>query len=71
MRTHSPTPAPWLPLAAIVTIALIWGYNWVVMKVAIEDCPPLIFAALRVALGAVVLLPLLLLLKRPDRKSVV
>ncbi|MCY0871876.1 DMT family transporter [Acidithiobacillus caldus] len=68
MRTRSPTPAPWLPLAAIVTIALIWGYNWVVMKVAIEDCPPLIFAALRVALGAVVLLPLLLLLKRPLRR---
>ncbi|QQD71943.1 DMT family transporter [Acidithiobacillus ferrivorans] len=54
-----------LPLAAVVLLSLIWGYNWVVMKVAISDCGPLLFAALRVWLSVLVLIPLLLVMKRP------
>jgi drug/metabolite transporter (DMT)-like permease len=47
------------PLAALLLLSLIWGYNWVVMKTALEDCPPLLFAAMRVLGGAAVLLLLL------------
>ena len=39
------------PLAAFALMAMLWGYNWVVMKVAMRFCGPLDFAALRVALG--------------------
>jgi drug/metabolite transporter (DMT)-like permease len=47
--------SPWVPLVALVFLALIWGYNWVVMKVAVRDCDPFVFAAIRVFAGAVLL----------------
>ncbi len=46
-------------VVALVVLALIWGYNWVVMKVALRDCGPFAFAALRTMLGALVLFSLL------------
>ncbi len=53
------------PVAALGLLSLIWGYNWVVMKTALLDSPPLVFATLRVLGGAAVLFPLLKLLGRP------
>ncbi len=47
---------PHILLALLVT--LIWGVNFVVIKVGLQDFPPLLFCALRFALAA---LPLLLL----------
>ena len=46
-------------VAALLLLALIWGYNWVVMKIALRDCGPFTFAALRSMLGALALFPLL------------
>jgi drug/metabolite transporter (DMT)-like permease len=46
-------------MAALILLALIWGYNWVVMKIALRDCGPFTFAALRSMLGALMLFPLL------------
>jgi drug/metabolite transporter (DMT)-like permease len=43
------------PLLALALLALIWGYNWVVMKVAMQYVGPMDFAALRGALGAMLL----------------
>ncbi len=54
-----------MPLSALGLLSLIWGYNWVVMKTALLDCPPLLFAALRVLGGAAILFPLLRVLDRP------
>ncbi|PWI56702.1 DMT family transporter [Sulfoacidibacillus thermotolerans] len=54
-----------LPLVALITLTLIWGYNWVIMKEALNDSPPLLFAALRVLIGVLVLFLILLLFKRP------
>lgn len=45
----------YLPFAALALLALIWGYNWVVMKVGVRDADPFTFAALRNFLGAVAL----------------
>ncbi len=53
------------PLVALGLLSLIWGYNWVVMKIGLKDCPPLLFASLRVLGGAMILLPLLRLFGRP------
>ena len=39
-------------LAALVLLAVIWGYNWVLMKVAVRYAPPFDFAAMRVFYGA-------------------
>jgi drug/metabolite transporter (DMT)-like permease len=46
-------------VASLILLALIWGYNWVVMKIALRDCGPFTFAALRSMLGALVLFPML------------
>jgi len=50
---------------ALAVLALIWGYNWVVMKEVLRYAGPLDFGALRNLLGALSLLALLALLRRP------
>jgi drug/metabolite transporter (DMT)-like permease len=56
-----------LPIAALLLLALIWGYSWVVMKIALDYVQPFTFAALRTFLGAVALFIALPLLRRPLR----
>jgi len=55
------------PLAAFATLALLWGYNWVVMKLALDYSGPIDFAMLRVGLGALVVFALLPILRVPLR----
>ena len=46
-------------------MALLWGYNWVVMKIAMRFCGPLDFAALRGGLGVLLLFGVLLAMRVP------
>ena len=57
----------YLPLLALALLALIWGYNWVVMKQGLRYSQPFTFAALRSFLGAVTLFMLLPILRKPLR----
>jgi drug/metabolite transporter (DMT)-like permease len=50
---------------ALLLLTLIWGYNWVVMKTAVQYASPFQFAALRTFLGAIMLFLVLVLTKRP------
>lgn len=55
---------------ALVVLAVLWGYNWVVMKVATEYAPPIEFAALRLLLGALLLFAAMIAMRkslRPER----
>ena len=54
-----------LGLAAIVVLVLILGYNLVVIKVALQYSDAFSFAAMRTFFGALSLLTLLLILRRP------
>lgn len=54
-------------LIALVLLTLIWGFNWPVMKLGINDFPPLTFRALSMWLGLPVLGAALVLLKVPFR----
>ena len=54
-----------IPVFALVAMVLIWGYSWVVMKVGLEHAHPFDFAALRVAIGCVLLFALVRLRGRP------
>lgn len=54
-------------VAALVAMVLIWGYSWVVMKIALRYANPFDFAMLRVAVGAVLLFTLVRLQRRPMR----
>jgi len=57
----------YLPIVALMVLTLIWGYNWVVMKVGLRYSQPFTFASLRNFLSAVGLFALLPLMRRPLR----
>jgi drug/metabolite transporter (DMT)-like permease len=44
-----------LAVAALAVLALVWGYNWVVMKIGVQDASPFVFSAWRACGGALVL----------------
>ena len=50
---------------ALFLLTLIWGYNWIVMKLAIQYASPFQFAALRTFIGALMLFIVLVISKRP------
>ena len=57
-------------LSALGVLALVWGYNWVAVKVALEYSAPFTFAAARSLGGGLVLLLILIAcrrLRRPRR----
>ncbi len=56
-----------LAVGALLLLAVVWGYNWAVMKIALEYSEPFTFAALRSFFGAVALLVLLPILRKPVR----
>ena len=45
-------------IALAVLVAALWGFNFVVIKVGLEDIPPLLLSSLRYALAALVLVVL-------------
>jgi drug/metabolite transporter (DMT)-like permease len=53
------------PAAALAALTAIWGYNWIVMKIALTDAPALSFSALRSLLSAAALFIVLIALGRP------
>ena len=52
---------------ALIVLAFIWGYNWVVMKKVLAFCGPFDFAALRTFFGALCLFAVLAWMKKPLR----
>ncbi len=58
------------PFAALGLLALVWGYNWVVMKIALAYAPPFQFAALRAVGSAILLFAILALLRKPLKPPV-
>lgn len=67
MKIAKPEKSAALTVAALVAIALIWGYNWVQMKIAVEYAPPFLFAAMRNTIGAAVMVLMVLVLNKPLR----
>jgi drug/metabolite transporter (DMT)-like permease len=57
----------YLAAAALAALALIWGYNWVVMKIGLQYAPPFVFATLRNLLAAICLFLVMAGLRRPLR----
>lgn len=54
-------------VVALLVLSILWGYNWVVMKNALVDAGAFQFGALRTFLGAICLLGLIIILRRPIR----
>jgi drug/metabolite transporter (DMT)-like permease len=55
----------YLAWAGLVLVALIHGYNWVVMKSALDYAHPAVFAAMRISLAGLLLLVLMVVLRKP------
>lgn len=55
----------WLPVIGLGILAVIWGYNWVIMKVALQFAGPFAFASLRAICGGVLLFGVALVAGRP------
>jgi O-acetylserine/cysteine efflux transporter len=58
----NPQSLPWQHALLAFAVATVWGSNFVVIKVALDQLPPLLFAALRFTFA---LLPAVFFLKRP------
>lgn len=54
-------------LAVLAAISLVWGFNWVVMKVGVRHADPFEFLAWRFALAAACLFGAIAVLQRPLR----
>jgi drug/metabolite transporter (DMT)-like permease len=50
---------------AIGALALVWGYTWVVLKIAAGEASPFALVAMRMALGALALFAVAALARRP------
>ena len=48
----------------LLGLAVCWGYNWVVMKIGLQDAGPVVFAAMRMMGGAAILAVVLLASRR-------
>ncbi len=56
-----------LALVALGVLALVWGYNWVVTKIAVQDASPFTFAAWRTLGGGIALVLTALVLRKSLR----
>jgi drug/metabolite transporter (DMT)-like permease len=70
MTAPEPTPSAsrrtaYLPVVALVLLALIWGYNWVGMKIGVKYSDPFTFAALRNFLGGLAVLAVVAVRRGP------
>lgn len=52
-------------IGMIGLISIIWGYLWVSMKVGLQDIPPFFFTTLRLFIGALVLITVLIIRRKP------
>ena len=64
-NSDSITPLSKGPIIAFGLLAIMWGYNWVIMKIAMQYCSPMYFALFRVGGGAVVLLSVVVAVRGP------
>lgn len=58
-----------LAVAALALLAIIWGYNWVVMKIATRYAPAFEFAAIRLLVGCAILFGVMVIMRKPLRPS--
>lgn len=58
-------PKPIWVLVALITVQILFGLNYVISKVVVENFPPLVWASFRIIVAALILVTVALVLKRP------
>lgn len=56
---------PYRPFIALLVLSIIWGYNWVVMKLALPYIGAFQFGAIRTFFASLILFAVLAILKKP------
>lgn len=69
-QTLAAPPAQTSALVALLALAVIWGYNWVVMKLGVQYAAPFDFAAMRAFWGALSLFLVMIVLRKPLKPPV-
>ena len=69
MNTRLGTPHPGLVLGALITVQVLFGLNYVISKVVVENFAPLHWASIRIIISAAILFFIAKLLKRPHPKG--
>lgn len=54
-------------LTVFALLTVIWGYNWIAMKIGLMHAAPFDFAALRTTCGVITLFAVLIIMRRPLR----
>ena len=57
LRPHDPARVRLLAEFGLVAAALIWGFNFILVKMAVDQMPPVYYVGLRFLVGSVFLLP--------------
>ena len=57
------TSLSWPHALLAIAVTAVWGTNFVVIRLGLDDLPPLLFATLRFVFAVV---PAVFLLRRPD-----
>lgn len=69
LRSASAIPNPKLVLAALVTIQVLFGVNYVISKVVVGVFPPLVWASFRIIISSIIMVGVALAMKRPHPKG--
>ncbi len=54
-------------VAAVVALGLVWGYTWIVIKIATGGASPFAIVAMRTVLGALALFAIVAIMRKPLR----
>lgn len=65
MKSEGQPRGQYLDFALLLTLAAVWGASYLFIKVGISEIPPFTFVALRLSLGALIMLVLLRVLGHP------
>ena len=57
LRPHDPARVRLLAEFGLVAAALIWGFNFILVKMAVDQMPPIYYVGLRFLVGSIFLLP--------------
>lgn len=62
-------PAPWIVYAALITIQILFGINYVVSRVILQSFPPILWASLRIIIASLAMLSLAAILRPKARPT--
>ena len=70
MKPNEARPAPILPIAALISVQVIFGFNYAASKVILEQYPPIFWGGLRVGAAAILMFLVSLFVVPKDQRRI-